>query len=462
MNRADDPVHLPGGSSAADTDAALVLAAGKGTRMRSSLPKVLHPLAGKPLLVRVLNVLDEAGFSRPTVVVGYDEARVRQVVGERCHYVSQREQLGTGHAAQVGLDALPPSTRRVLVIHGDEPMIGPEVFCDMLDLQQRTDAAVVLLTTHVDNTRGFGRVVRDARNEPVALSQESELSPEQRAIREVNLGVYVFEAEFLREVLPRLEPHPPKGELYLTDVIAMAAGRVTAITLPGGEDLMGINDLVHLEQATQTIYRRTNRRLMESGVTILDSASTFIDEDVEIDADTVIYPFTLISGPCGIGGSCQIGPNARIVASRIGERCRLEASTVEESVVSDDVTIGPYAHLRPGSRVGPHCEIGNYAEIKESTLGAGSRMHHFSYLGDAQVGADVNVGAGAITCNFDGNAKYQTVIEDGVFIGSDTLLRAPITIGKGSYTGAGAVVTHDVPPGKVAVGMPARIIRSRE
>ena len=334
----------------------------------------------------------------------------------------------------------------------------------MLDLQKRSGALMLLLTARVDDTRGFGRVIRNDRGEPVALVQESELSAEQQTVREVHLGAYVFDAGFLGRCLPRLEAHPPKGELYLTDLVAMAReeraqGAVAALTIQGGAEVMGVNDLVQLEEAGQAIYRQTNRRLMADGVTIVDSASTFIDEEVQIQPDTVIYPFTIISGTTSIGGSCAIGPHAHIRASRIGERCRVQASTVEESIVGDGVSVGPYAHLGPRTTVEADAEIGTHAQIKRSTVGPRSKMHHFSYLGDASVGADVNIGAGAVTGNYDGAAKHRTVIEDGAFIGSDTILRAPVTVGEEAVTGAGSVVLQDVPPRSVVAGVPARVIR---
>lgn len=447
-------------------DEAIVLAAGKGTRMRSDLPKVLHPLAGKPMLRRVLDGLASAGFHHPTVVVGYGQERIRQTFGDRCRYVDQGDQLGTGHGARAGIQALPGSVRRVLLVHGDESLIPPDAFQRMLDLQQSTGASVVLLTTRVHDTRNFGRVVRDACGRPVALPQECDLTLEQRSLDEVNLGAYVFDADFLRSTLTLLQPHPPKGEYYLTDLVALAAhnaadsssgrGSSAAIMLTDGEDVMGVNDLVQLERAGQVIYRRTNRRLMESGVTIADSASTFIDDDVEIEPDTVIYPFTVVTGRSRIGGDCRIGPGSHIVASHIGNRCTVLSSTIEEARIADDVRIGPYAHLRPGARIEERVEIGNYAEVKESRLGAGTRMHHMSYIGDSDVGNNVNIGAGAVTCNYDGHRKHRTVIEDEAFIGSDTMLRAPVKVGKGASTGAGSVVTHDVPPGVTVSGVPAR------
>lgn len=448
------------------TAEAVVLAAGKGTRMRSRLPKVLHRVAGKPMLARVLDSLDAAGFPQPAVVVGFGADLIQETVGPRCRYVVQGEQLGTGHAARVALAALDESVDRVLVVHGDEPMIEPDVYEEMLALQSSSGAAVILLTTDAEDLRGFGRVVRDADGAPRALVQEPDLTAEERHLTEVNLGAYVFDAAFLRCALTEIEPHPPKGEYYLTDLVAMArsAGRgVGAVVVEGGAEVMGVNDLVHLEHATRVIYSRTNRRLMESGVTIVDSATTFIDDEVEIGPDTVIYPCTVIRGATSIGGACEIGPGSHIISSQIGHRCAVLSSTIRDSIVEDDVTVGPYAHLRGGARIGPAAEIGSYSEIKGSTIGPRTRMHHFGYVGDARVGANVNIGAGVVTCNFDGKQKHRTIIGDNAFIGSDTMLRAPIEVGEDAYTGAGSVVTRDVPPGVTVAGIPARrTIRRRK
>ncbi len=447
-------------------EAALVLAAGKGTRMRSSLPKVLHRLAGKTMLARVLRSLDGIGFARPTIIIGYGAELVRHEAGESARCVVQDRQLGTGHAVRIGMDSLPADVQRVLVVNGDEPLLPPETLRQMLDLQQQTGARVVLLTTHLANTRGFGRVIRTRGGEPVALLQESDLSPEQQTIDEVNLGAYVFDAPFLRACLAQLQPHPPKGEYYVTDVVAMAAeGTETkrpgtvAVTVSGGADVLGINDLVQLEEATQALYRRTNHRLMASGVTIVNSASTHIGEEVEIEADTVIEPGTTITGQTRIGRGCVIGPHAYLSDAQVGEGCRIVASTVEGSTLEDGVAVGPYSRVRGGSHLGRGAYIGNFAEINRSAVGPRYKMHHFSYVGDAVVGSEVNIGAGTVTCNFDGSAKHRTTIEDGAFIGSDTMLRAPVTIGKGASTGAGSVVTRDVSPGSTVAGAPARVIK---
>ena len=443
-------------------DVAIVLAAGQGTRMRSTLPKVLHPIAGRPMLGLVLDSLGEAGFPAPTVVVGRDAQRVRDTIGDRARYVEQAEQRGTGDTARVGLDSLAPAVSRILVVHGDEPLLPSSVYSEMLDRQKADHAALVLLTTEVQDTRGFGRVVRNEAGQPIALVQEAELTRAQRQIREVNLGAYVFDAGFLRRYLSRLEPHPPKGELYLTDVVAMAARadyRVEAVSLPGGEAIMGINSLAHLERANRFVFDRKNLELMEGGVTIVDGASTFVEQDVEIAPDTVVRPFTVISGRSRIGQGCVIGPGSHIVSSQVGAGCTVLSSTLEEAVVEDGVRIGPYAHLRPGTWIGTRAEIGNYAEIKGSRIGSGTRMHHFGYVGDAEVGEDVNIGAGTVTCNFDGQEKHRTFVGDGAFIGSDTMLRAPVTVGARAATGAGSVVTHDVPAGVTVAGVPARELK---
>jgi bifunctional UDP-N-acetylglucosamine pyrophosphorylase / glucosamine-1-phosphate N-acetyltransferase len=367
---------------------------------------------------------------------------------------------------RTAVEALPAATKRLLVVHGDEPMLPAGAIAEMVDLQGRTRSPVVLLTTHAADTHEFGRVIRSAAGDPIGLPQQVDLTPEQMLVDEVNLGAYVFDTAWLRGALARLEAHPPKGEYYLTDVVGMAAHEaergtgapVAAVKVEGGEECMGINDLVQLEAASRVVYRRNARRHMLAGVTIVDASSTYIEDQVQIGPDTVIHPFCTVQGRTVIGSGCEIGPQGYLVDSVVGDGCRIVASMLEGARVGAGVSVGPYAHLRRGAEIGDGAEIGNYAEIKQSTIGSGTKMHHMSYIGDAEIGANVNVGAGVITGNYDGRLKHRTVVEEEAFLGINTMLRAPVRIGRGAVTGAGAVVLHDVAPGSVVAGVPARVI----
>jgi len=439
-----------------------VLAAGAGTRMKSKRPKMLHTLAGRSLIDRCIETAAQVTGAPPVVVVGHGAELVREAIGGRASFVLQAEQLGTGHAV-LQAEAAAGDAAQVVVTYGDMPLLTPETLRELVRLRERTNAAVAMLTLISDTPRGFGRVVRDAQGERVlAVIEEVCCTPEQLAIRELNAGAYCFDGAWLWPALRRIRPNPQKGEYFLTDLIALAVadGReVRAIATDDHDECLGINTRLDLADAEVALRRRINSRHMLNGVTIADPATTYIDDQVEIGADTVILPNTHLVGQTRIGSDCQIGPNAYIIASTIGDRVRVMQSMIEESRVADDVHIGPFSHLRPGAQVGSHVHIGNFAEIKNSTLGSGSHMGHFSYLGDATVGEGVNLGAGTITCNFDGVKKNQTVIGDHAFIGSDTLLVAPVKVGDRARTGAGAVVTRDVPADTLAVGLPARVIR---
>ncbi len=444
---------------------AIVLAAGMGTRMKSKRPKVLHRLAGRTLLDHCIAAAERATGNRPIVVIGHHADAVRAAIGDRAVFAHQDVPLGTGHAVmQAKTHAA--GAAQVLVIHGDVPLLRPETLRQLAALRERHDAAIAMLSVISDDPRGFGRVIRDAQGERVlAIVEEVACTPAQLAIRELNVGAYCFDGAWVWDALKRIRPHPRKGEYFLTDLIEMAVadGReVRALTVEDRDECIGVNTRVDLADAERALRRRINRQHMLNGVTIVDPETTYIEASVEIGADTVILPNTHLIGRTRIGGDCQIGPNSYIVESEVGDRVRIAQSTVEHAHVEDDVHIGPFSHLRPGARIGAGAHIGNFAEIKNSTLGAGSHMGHFSYLGDASVGEHVNIGAGAITCNFDGAKKNRTVIGDHAFIGSDTMLVAPVTVGKRARTGAGAVVTKDVPDATLAVGIPARVIRKLE
>jgi len=442
--------------------AAIILAAGQGTRMRSRLPKVLHPLAGRPILGHVLDAVGRAGIEHRVVVVGHGAEEIEAFLAG-APSVRQDPQLGTADAVRVGLDRVPTSVRQILVTVGDAPLIPAELLEALVQEQAAGEAAIALLSAHVADPSGYGRIVRDESGDSRAIVEEADADPETRAIDEINVGTYCFDATWLRANVGDV-PASPKGEFYLTDLVALAIGagrRVRVVSAPDPDLTMGINDRVQLATAERLMRRQIAERHMRAGVTITDPQTTYIDAGVEIGQDARIEPWSVLKGSTVIGQDAIIGPNAQLIDSRIGPRSMVWASVIEGSEVAEDAQIGPYSHLRPGCRIGPRCVIGNFAELKKSQVGAGTQQHHFSYLGDAEVGEGVNVGAGTVTANYDGVAKYGTKIGDKAFLGVHTTLRAPIVIGPGAKTGAGAVVTRDVPAGKTVVGMPARPIELR-
>jgi len=445
------------------SSAAIVLAAGQGTRMRSRVPKVLHPLAGRPMLNHVLDALAAAGVEHRVVVTGSGADAVEAALGDKVPTARQDPQLGTADAVRCGLTRIPSSVRHVIVTMGDVPLLPPDLFQRLLREQAEGEATIAMLSARVPDPAGYGRVVRDGGGAATAIVEESDADAVTRALDEVNVGTYCFEAAWLRANVGNV-PASASGEYYLTDLVALAAAggrRVAVVEAPNAELTTGINDRVALAAAEGRMRARIAEQHMRNGVTIVDPGTTYIDAEVEIGQDARIEPWTVISGATVVAQDAVIGPNAQIRDSRIGPRTTVWASIVEESEIAEDVEIGPYSHVRPGCRIGPRSRIGNFAELKKASVGAGMQQHHFSYLGDADIGDDVNIGAGAVTANFDGERKNTTVIGDGAFIGVDTMLRAPVTIGPGAKTGAGAVVTRDVAPGKTVVGMPARPIEAR-
>jgi bifunctional UDP-N-acetylglucosamine pyrophosphorylase/glucosamine-1-phosphate N-acetyltransferase len=443
--------------------AAIILAAGQGTRMRSRIPKVLHPIAGRSLIDHVLDALSGAGVDRPVVVTGHGAELVERAVVDRAVTACQEPQLGTADAVRVGLTAVPDGVATVLVTMGDVPLQPADLYRAILHEREAGDPAIVLVSARPADATGYGRVVRDADGGAAAIVEESDLDVAPRGIGEINVGTYAFDGPWLRAALGRVRP-AASGEHYLTDLVALAVadGRsVRIVEAADAEDMIGINDRVALAAAEERMRRRIAEGHLRNGVTIVDPSTTRIDASVEIGQDARIEPWTILEGETVIAQDAVIGPNAHVRDSRIGPRTHVWASVIEESTVAEDVEIGPFAHLRPGSEIGARCRIGNFAEVKKSRLGAGTQQHHFSYLGDAEIGENVNVGAGSVTANFDGTAKHRTIIGDGASIGVDTMMVAPVTIGEGATTGAGSVVTRDVAPGKKVVGVPARPIKLR-
>jgi bifunctional UDP-N-acetylglucosamine pyrophosphorylase/glucosamine-1-phosphate N-acetyltransferase len=405
----------------------------------------------------VVDAARELTGTRPLVVVGHRTELVRQTLGDASEPVVQEPQLGTGHAVMQAQTVLEGKADIVLVLYGDTPFITVETLHAMLERHEQENACATLLTFRPPDPLRLGRIVRDDAGHIRAIVEFKEATPDQLAIREVNSGILCFRADWLWSHIASL---PVKhGERYLTDLVEMAAAQDGAVAAleSDADEVMGIDDRARLAWAEAKMRARINERLMLSGVTMIDPATTYVEAIVTIGSDTVIQPNTHLRGKTVIGRECSIGPNAIISDSAIGDRCKVQASVFESATLEDDVDVGPFAHLRKGAYLCRHVHMGNFGEVKNSRLGPGAKMGHSSYLGDADVGAEVNIGCGTITCNFDGVNKHKTVIGEGAFIGSDTMLVAPVNIGKGAKTGAGSVVTHDVPDDAVAYGVPARV-----
>lgn len=445
----------------------MVLAAGKGTRMKSQRHKVLHAVAGKSMLWHVLEALREAGVAPQgtVVVVGDGAAEVREEV-ERLfgagvyRFAEQERQLGTGHATLQAHQVVPASAGTVLVAYGDTPLLRPQAIRRLLETHRAAGAPVTLVTGHLDDPTGYGRIVRDPGGAVQAIVEERDASAAERRLQEINSGFCVFHAPWLWSHLPLVRP-APNGEVYLTALPEMAVAEGTGaatLLLESVHETLGINTRMQLAEAEAVMRRRIAEGLMERGVTIQDPLTTYVDAGVAIGEDTVLLANTHVAGASAIGRDCVLGPNAIIRDSTIDDRCRVTASLLHGATLATDVTVGPFAHLRSGTRCGRGAAVGTGSEVNRSLLGPGSKMQHFGYLGDATVGAGVNLGAGIVTCNFDGERKHATNVGAGAFIGSGTLLVAPVSVGREAMTGAGSVVTRDVPDEAKVVGVPARQI----
>jgi bifunctional UDP-N-acetylglucosamine pyrophosphorylase / glucosamine-1-phosphate N-acetyltransferase len=434
--------------------AVVIMAAGKGKRLRSALPKVLHPVSGKPVLWHVLQAARRTRPDRLIVVVGHDREQVEEAVGSwgiEATFVEQGEPLGTGHAVMVSERAV-GRAREVLVLPGDNPLITGEHLRDLLRLHRRRKPAATVQTTELPDATGYGRVVRDGdRFERIA--EEREASAAERRIQEVATSVYVFQREDLYRALPRVGRDNTQNEYYLPDVLEILVEKgedVRAILADFGGAL-DVNTRGSLARAAAVLRARINEDLMAAGVTLIDPDRTYVDAGVRVDRDTTLLPGTHLEGDTRIGAGCVIGPDARVVDSRVADGAEIRSSVVLGARIGEGAAVGPYSHIRPGTVLAKGARAGSFVEIKNSRIGEGSKVPHLAYVGDATVGKDVNVGAGTITCNYDGVRKHRTRIGDGAFIGSDTMLVAPVRVGKGAVTGAGSTITRDVPPGALAV-----------
>lgn len=450
--------------------AAVILAGGNGTRMKSRLPKALHQVLGEPMIFHILRAVARSGIppERTLVVVGYAGEKVRQAVAAKGPYLfaEQTEQLGTGHAlltAQPVLESLAVPAENILLAYGDNPLLTPGTLQKLITAHFETNPLVTLATSTADDPTGYGRIIREPESGRFqAIIEENDLTAGQKLIKEFNPGVYVFNSKWAWPALTRLKKSP-KGEYYLTDLPGFAAEETVAppattveLVPVDAEDILGINDRVQLAQVGDVFRYRVLREHMLAGVTIVDPASTYISAETEIGQDTVIEPNTHLRGACKIGQDCTIGPNSILENASIGDNCQVFASVVQDSTLEEEVSIGPMSRVRPGSYLEKGVYMGNFAEVSRSRVGQGSKQSHFSFLGDTTTGPNINVGAGTITANYDGVNKNKTVIGARVFLGCDTILRAPVKLGDEARTGAGSVVIKDVEPGTTVVGVPAR------
>ncbi|MDL1971518.1 MAG: bifunctional UDP-N-acetylglucosamine diphosphorylase/glucosamine-1-phosphate N-acetyltransferase GlmU [Candidatus Desulfofervidaceae bacterium] len=443
----------------------VVLAAGKGTRMKSRWPKVLHPLLGKPLLTYVLEALRHLSFPEIGVVIGYKAEEIQEIIkGSDIKFILQTEQLGTGHALLCATSFW-ERAENVLVLNGDVPLLESSTLQELMDVHQEQKAAISFLTAKAEDPTQYGIVLRNVQGQVVGIQEVTERSGRDSSSQEINAGIYCFKTSFLKKYLSFLQPNPKKGEYYITDLISIAAKNQEKIATREAPfpEIIGINNRLELAKAAQILQQRILDRHMLQGVSIIDPSCTYIESDVEIDNDTVLAPGVYLQGRTKIGRECYIGSGTVVKDSKIGNEVEIKPyCVITESVIEDKATIGPFAHLRPGTYIATNARIGNFVEVKKSYVGKGSKASHLTYLGDAEIGKDVNIGAGTITCNYDGKRKHKTVIEDNAFIGSNTALVAPVKVGKAALVGAGSVITEDVPPDTLAIARARQVHKMKK
>lgn len=445
-----------------DYQMVIILAAGEGKRMKSKHSKVVHPVCGKPLVQWVHQAAIKAGAVESVIVVGHRADEVKECMGDKVQYALQEKQLGTGHAVMQAEEYLKGKDGYVMVLYGDTPLVTAETIAATLQYHKESNNAATVITADLEDPSGYGRIVRDAAGNVVRIVEHKDASEEEKRIREINSGMYCFTIQHLLDSLKELNNNNSQGEYYLTDTLEILLKKhlnVGAMKIKDAGEILGINDRVQLAQASGIMRDRILEKLMRSGVTIIDPVSTYIEEDVIIGMDTVILPGTVVEGNTVIGEDCVIGPNSRLVSAKIGDRVEVNNSVILESAAGDDTHIGPFAYVRPGSSIGKDVKIGDFVEIKKSVIGDRTKISHLTYVGDAEIGKNVNLGCGVVFVNYDGKNKNKTVVEDNAFVGCNTNLISPVVVKKDAYVAAGSTITEEVPENSLAIARSRQIVK---
>ena len=440
---------------------AIILAAGKGTRMKSRHPKVVHKVCGKEMVNHVIDVSKKSGVQDVVVILGHGSETVKESIPSDSLIAMQTEQLGTGHAVKMAKEYINDNDT-IVVLCGDTPLVQEDTLRRLFAYHVEKGYVATVLTTKVDNPTGYGRIIRDNHEDLLKIVEQKDASEEEKLVNEINSGIYCFDGKSLREALDLIDNNNAQGEYYLTDTIKIMRDRGQKVGAYNGstiEELMGVNSRVELSKAEEIMRKRINTSHMVNGVTIIDVNSAYIESDVEIGNDTIVYPGAMLKGKTKIGSNCIIGMNCSISNSTIGDYTEVESSTIVDSTVGENTTVGPYAYLRPNSNIGSHVKIGDFVEVKNATIGDNSKASHLSYIGDAHVGKDVNIGCGVVFVNYDGKNKFKSVVKDGAFVGSNSNLVAPVTVEEKGYIATGSTITDDVPQGALAIARERQVIK---
>lgn len=440
---------------------AIILAAGKGTRMKSKHPKVVHKVCGKEMVNHVIDVSKKSGVQDVVVILGHESETVKESIPSDSQIAMQTEQLGTGHAVKMAKEYINDDDT-IVVLCGDTPLVQEDTLRRLFAYHVEKGYVATVLTTKVDNPNGYGRIIRDNHEDLLKIVEQKDASEEEKLVNEINSGIYCFDGKSLREALDLIDNNNAQGEYYLTDTIKIMRDRGEKVGAYNGstiEELMGVNSRVELSKAEEIMRKRINTSHMVNGVTIIDVNSTYIESDVEIGNDTIVYPGVMLKGNTKIGSGCIIGMNCNISNSTIGDYTKVESSTIIDSTVGENTIVGPYAYLRPNSNIGSHVKIGDFVEVKNATIGDNSKASHLSYIGDAYVGKNVNIGCGVVFVNYDGHHKFKSVVKDGAFIGSNSNLVAPVTVEEKGYIATGSTITDDVPQGALAIAREKQVVK---